>query len=81
MLTSHPCLIHLSDNVQKGPVEVDELKTLWASKAIDAKTLVWTAGMPGWTELGQLQELLAQLTTVAARAPAPVSVLHVFQPY
>jgi hypothetical protein len=50
-------------------VEIAELKTLFASKNITETTLIWAAGMPGWTELGQLKELLAQLQPEPAAAP------------
>jgi hypothetical protein len=55
--------------VQKGPVEIEELKSLFASKSITEQTLIWAAGMPGWTELSQLAELLSQLQPAQQAAP------------
>lgn len=45
--------IDRNTNEQYGPLSVEELKR----RGITPNTLVWTSGMPDWTEAGNVQEL------------------------
>jgi hypothetical protein len=47
----------LSGPDRKGPISLDELKSLIVTHAVTADTLVWTAGMPDWTKAGEVADL------------------------
>lgn len=40
-----------------GPVQADEIRFLFATNQITRRTLVWSAGMPDWTTLGEVGAL------------------------
>ncbi len=44
---------------QYGPYDTVQLSQMVANGQINAQTLVWTQGMPGWTPAGQVPELTA----------------------
>jgi hypothetical protein len=44
---------YASGGTRQGPVSESTLRTLIASGAVDARTLVWTQGMPNWRPLGE----------------------------
>lgn len=58
---------YTQNNQQFGPVDEAKIKELIAAGAINAGTMVWSAGMPSWVAIGQSP--LAGL--VAALPPAP----------
>lgn len=42
---------------QRGPVSLEEMRTLVSDGRLDRDTLVWHAGMSGWTPAGMVSEL------------------------
>jgi hypothetical protein len=44
---------YASGGARQGPVSESALRALIASGAVDARTLVWTQGMPAWRPLGE----------------------------
>ena len=67
---------YTQNNQQLGPVDEATIKGLIASGAINAGTMVWTAGMPSWMPIAQsaLSGLVAGLPP-AAPMYAPVAVV------
>lgn len=59
---------YAENNAQAGPVSDDELRDLVVAGRIDAKTLVWKAGMENWTTLAQAVPRLVP-SVVATVAP------------
>ncbi|MEO0914719.1 MAG: GYF domain-containing protein, partial [Pseudomonadota bacterium] len=55
----------------EGPFSRADLGKMAASGALTRETLVWTAGIDGWTAAGEIDEL-AQLFTVLPPPPPPV---------
>ena len=54
---------------QSGPVTFEGLSTLFASKSIDATTLVWKQGMENWSALSTVPELQSLLGSVPPPLP------------
>jgi len=51
-------LYHYASNGQQmGPVSIDKLKELFASRTINKDSLVWKQGMQNWTALKDVEEL------------------------
>ncbi|MEP0263252.1 SPFH domain-containing protein [Dokdonia sp.] len=48
---------YAANGAQQGPVSFDQLKALFASRAINRDSLVWKQGMSGWTALKEVEEL------------------------
>jgi len=46
---------------QMGPVNFEQLKSLFAGRTVNKETLVWKQGMPNWTALKDVEELKAFL--------------------
>jgi hypothetical protein len=62
---------HIAENGQTtGPFSRADLGRMAASGKFGRDTLVWSAGMPGWTAAGEVA-VLAQLFTVAPPPPPP----------
>jgi uncharacterized membrane protein len=62
----------MKDGAQAGPVTTDEFKTLVASGAIKADTLVWREGLATWVAANTQPEF-AGVVPPAAPPPAPVA--------
>jgi membrane protease subunit (stomatin/prohibitin family) len=45
------------NGTQTGPVSFEQLQSLFASRTVNKDTLVWKAGLAGWTPLQQIEEL------------------------
>lgn len=45
------------NGTQQGPVSIDQLKALFASRTVNKESLVWKQGMSGWTALQEIEEL------------------------
>ena len=45
------------DGAQQGPVNMDQLKALFANRTINRDSLVWKQGMANWTALQEVEEL------------------------
>jgi membrane protease subunit (stomatin/prohibitin family) len=45
------------NGVQQGPVSIDQLRALFASRTINRDSLVWKQGMANWTALQEVEEL------------------------
>jgi len=54
---------------QSGPVTFEGLCNLFASKTVDANTLVWKQGMANWTALNTIPELQVLLGSVPPPLP------------
>lgn len=51
-------LYHYSVNGQQmGPVAIDKLKELFASRTVNKDSLIWKQGMQNWTALKEVEEL------------------------
>lgn len=61
---------YTQNNQQFGPVDEAKIKELIASGAINAGTMVWTAGMASWLPISQ--STLANLVQGLPPAPPPV---------
>jgi len=62
---------HIAENGQTtGPFSRADLGRMAASGKFGRDTLVWSAGMEGWTKAGEV-DVLAQLFTVAPPPPPP----------
>lgn len=48
---------YASNGQQMGPVSIDKLKELFASRTINKNSLVWKQGMQNWTALNDVEEL------------------------
>ncbi len=48
---------YAANGAQQGPVSFDQLKALFASRAINRDSLVWKQGMSNWTALKEVEEL------------------------
>lgn len=53
---------------QLGPVDMPELRALWARGQMDSNTLVWKEGMPGWQEVAEVAGLARRLGGVGSGA-------------
>ena len=60
---------YASNGQQMGPVSIDKLKELFASRAINKDSLVWKQGMPNWAALKDVEELKSFL---GGSAPPPL---------
>ena len=49
------------NNQQMGPVSIDRLKELFATRSINKDSLVWKQGMANWASLKDVEELKAFL--------------------
>ena len=45
------------DNKRAGPYDLKELSSQFDQLNLNSKTLVWRAGLNGWTEASQIKEL------------------------
>jgi len=54
---------------QSGPINFEDISNLFASKKVDANTLVWKQGMANWTALNSVPELQALLGSVPPPLP------------
>lgn len=45
------------NGTQQGPVSIDQLRALFASRTINRDSLVWKQGMTNWTALQEVEEL------------------------
>ena len=45
------------NGTQQGPVTIDQLRSLFASRTINRDSLVWKQGMASWTALQEVEEL------------------------
>ena len=45
------------NGAQQGPVGIDQLRALFASRTINRESLVWKQGMSNWTALQEVEEL------------------------
>lgn len=62
---------HIAENGQTtGPFSLARLGRMVAEGTFSRKTMVWSAGMSGWTEAGEV-DALARLFTVAPPPPPP----------
>ena len=62
---------HIAENGQTdGPFSLARLGRMVAEGTFSRETLVWSAGMPGWTAAGEV-DALARLFTVAPPPPPP----------
>jgi membrane protease subunit (stomatin/prohibitin family) len=52
---------YAANEQQSGPVSFEQLKNLFANRTVNKDTLVWKAGMKGWTALQEVEELKAFL--------------------
>ncbi|PHS10734.1 MAG: antifreeze protein [Kordia sp.] len=59
---------YATNGQQSGPVTFEGLSSLFASKSVDANTLVWKQGMANWTALNSVPEL----QTLLGSAPPPL---------
>ena len=48
---------YASNGQQMGPVSIDKLKELFASRTVNKDSLVWKQGMQNWTALKDVEEL------------------------
>lgn len=48
---------YAANGAQQGPVSFDQLKALFASRAINRDSLIWKQGMSNWTALKDVEEL------------------------
>ena len=48
---------YANNGQQSGPIDYNQLKTLFENKIINADTLVWKQGMPNWAALNTVTEL------------------------
>lgn len=65
-----PALWHVAVNGQsQGPYGMEQLTAAIASGQVTSTTLVWTAGMAGWTAAGQVPQLAASF---GPPSPPPV---------
>lgn len=62
----------MKNGAQTGPASTDELKSLLASGAIKADTLVWREGLPGWVAISTLGEF-AGVAPATPPAPPPAA--------
>jgi len=60
---------YASNGQQSGPVTFEGLSNLFASKTVDANTLVWKQGMANWTALNTIPELQTLLGSVPPPLP------------
>jgi len=60
---------YASNGQQMGPVSIDKLKELFASRTINKDALVWKQGMQNWTPLKDVEELKSFL---GGSAPPPL---------
>lgn len=59
---------------KKGPIALDEFKTLLSTKQVDSATLVWHEGMEAWKKLGELDEFHQLTSTTPPPLPqAPLA--------
>ncbi len=67
-----PAAWHIAENGQTlGPYSVEGLAQAAAEGRFRAETLVWSAGMSGWTAAGQLPQFAALFQTPPPPPPAP----------
>lgn len=60
---------YASNGQQAGPVNFDQLSTLFANRTINRDTLVWKQGLDNWTALKDIDELKAFL---GSNTPPPL---------
>ncbi len=63
-----------------GPVDTETIKQLLAGSSINAATLVWSEGMPGWLPLQQTQ-LASLIPADAPAVPPPLSQVNILPPH
>jgi membrane protease subunit (stomatin/prohibitin family) len=57
---------------QQGPFDVNMLRQMAGAGQVNAQTMAWRQGMPGWTPMGQVPEL-AMIFQAAAPPPLPAA--------
>ena len=45
------------NGTQQGPVSIEQLRALFASRTINRESLVWKQGMSNWAALQEVEEL------------------------
>jgi hypothetical protein len=60
---------YASDGQQKGPVNLEQLKALFANRTVNKDSLVWKQGMANWAALKDVEELKAFL---GSNTPPPL---------
>ena len=57
-----------ASGAQVGPFDVQQLKSAYESRSLTEDNLVWNNGMPEWSKLGSLPQLLSQLNDSRTRS-------------
>ena len=60
---------YASNGQQMGPVNFEQLRSLFANRTVNRDTLVWKQGMSGWAALQEVEELKAFL---GGSTPPPI---------
>ncbi|GMI39907.1 hypothetical protein TeGR_g12161, partial [Tetraparma gracilis] len=68
------------DGEQSGPVSVQMLHGLFQAGGVNPDTLVWNEGMEGWVELGDVENVFADISASPPTAPALAKVPSVAPP-
>ncbi|MGO3183060.1 MAG: SPFH domain-containing protein [Aequorivita sp.] len=60
---------YAANGQQTGPVNLEQLQSLFANRTVNRDTLVWKAGLAEWTPLNQVEELKSFL---GGKTPPPL---------